>query len=805
VGKLDFEKPQRMDSIVRYLVHCNNTFFDENQLPTWGIPIQVKVGAKLVDLLVETAMVTRGESIGLELEGSPAFKFERLGHGRSTHWNGLNKVNIKKQAEFLVCSEEMLKKIENHLEILSFLHPKYMPMVVPPIPWTSAFSGGYLTHKTFVMRVRGSKLQRKMLKEADQWKGDFKLRENNGNDNDFASLGGLASPLDDDSLAAAAAASSYDEGAEFMMEDESGAQGVYHHEDVTHQLDVGDLGLDETEGESFSAGSYKRKGMSEVYDALNSLGWTSWRINKKVFGVVDKVWNSDMEELRQRTELPSRTDNEMIPEPAARFRMVSSKHNLTFGTLSESSYENALRTRRNNELLRENRENYSQKCDFLYKFDTAKKYIEEDAIYFPHNMDFRGRAYPMHPYLNHLGSDLCRSMLKFSDAKPMGDRGLRWLFIHVANLRGANKMSLDSREEYSKNSLDAILDSAKNPLGGSRWWADAENPYQCLATCFEIAEALESGSPATFASSIPVHQDGSCNGLQHYAALSRDEEGARSVNLLPCDAPYDVYSRVAALVAEAVEKHAHDPSSAYHREAINLLGEVDRKLVKQTVMTSVYGVTFIGARQQIASRLKERGWTDKDKIYVTSRVAAKLTMNALDKAFKNAKETMRWLGDCASIISKSGEPVSWTTPLGLPVAQPYRRKKKFVVITNNQRLILQKSNEADPVSPLKQRTAFPPNYVHSLDSSHLLMTASECHQRGITFAGVHDSFWTHASSIDEMNTVLREKFIDLHKQPLLENLLNEFQAAHPKLRLPPVPELGPLDLEHVKDAPYFFS
>ena len=33
---------------------------------------------------------------------------------------------------------------------------------------------------------------------------------------------------------------------------------------------------------------------------------------------------------------------------------------------------------------------------------------------------------------------------------------------------------------------------------------------------------------------------------------------------------------------------------------------MDRKLVKQTVMTSVYGVTYIGARDQIKKRLKER-------------------------------------------------------------------------------------------------------------------------------------------------------------------------------------------------------
>ena len=133
------------------------------------------------------------------------------------------------------------------------------------------------------------------------------------------------------------------------------------------------------------------------------------------------------------------------------------------------------------------------------------------------------------------------------------------MFIHLANLCGANKMSLDAREDFGRSNLEAVLDSARNPVNGSRWWAGAENPYQCLATCFEIAEALELGpNPSAFESSLPIHQDGSCNGLQHYAALSRDEEGARAVNLLPCEAPYDVYSRVASLVAEEVEKHSKD-------------------------------------------------------------------------------------------------------------------------------------------------------------------------------------------------------------------------------------------------------
>lgn len=42
--------------------------------------------------------------------------------------------------------------------------------------------------------------------------------------------------------------------------------------------------------------------------------------------------------------------------------------------------------------------------------------------------------------------------------------------------------------------------------------------------------------------------------------------------------------------------------------------QVDRKLVKQTVMTSVYGVTFIGAREQIKRRLEEKGLITDDRL-----------------------------------------------------------------------------------------------------------------------------------------------------------------------------------------------
>jgi DNA-directed RNA polymerase, mitochondrial len=52
---------------------------------------------------------------------------------------------------------------------------------------------------------------------------------------------------------------------------------------------------------------------------------------------------------------------------------------------------------------------------------------------------------------------------------------------------------------------------------------------------------------------------------------------------------------------------------------------VDRKLVKQTVMTSVYGVTYVGAREQIKRRLKERGVIGEDaELFGAACYAAKV-------------------------------------------------------------------------------------------------------------------------------------------------------------------------------------
>eukprot|EP01100_Stratorugosa_tubuloviscum_P000223 TRINITY_DN1047_c0_g4_i2.p1 TRINITY_DN1047_c0_g4~~TRINITY_DN1047_c0_g4_i2.p1 ORF type:complete len:352 (+),score=160.21 TRINITY_DN1047_c0_g4_i2:379-1434(+) len=349
-----------------------------------------------------------------------------------------------------------------------------------------------------------------------------------------------------------------------------------------------------------------------------------------------------------------------------------------------------------------------------------------------------------------------------------------------------------------------ILDSAEKPLDGNRWWLSAEDPWQALACCFELKNIFEYSkhSPATtYISNLPVHMDGSCNGLQHYAAMGGDETGGRLVNILPGPKPGDIYSGVAELVSEKVAR------DAARGDPIALLthGKVSRKIVKQTVMTSVYGVTLVGARLQIQNALKDKGEVSEDDIFKISMYLTKLTFDALKEMFLGAKSIMEWLADCAKAIAKTNKAVCWTTPLGLPVVQPYRKPgKKQLIKTLVQTVVLLDEADDLPVSTARQTSAFPPNFVHSLDSTHMMLTAMACKEAGITYGSVHDSFWTHAGTIEKMSEILGQEFYNLHSQPILEQLNENFKIKYPNVILPPIPKRGNMDLALVLQSPYFF-
>ncbi|GAK65136.1 DNA/RNA polymerase [Moesziomyces antarcticus] len=677
-----------------------------SSIPKWTQITRARVGSYLVQHLMQVATVNRKATDRdgiLWEEDQPAFysTYQYLG-GKKL---GVIKLN-----------EVVAKRLDKD-SISETLHPRHLPMLVPPKPWTSHDSGGYYSVRQSAMRFKDSAEQGSYLRAAS---------------------------------------------------------------------DNGDL--------------------DTVLAALDVLGNTSWKINKPIFDVMLEVWNSgkdvaDMPPMEMETPEPVKPDNY--------------DHDIK----ARSVYLQRLK-----QWNQQRSSNHSQRCDVNYKLEIARAYLGE-RFYFPHNMDFRGRAYPMPPHLNHIGNDLCRGLLMFADSKPLGKAGLRWLRIHISNVFGYDKASFGEREQFAIDHEADIRDSVERPLDGNRWWLKADDPWQCLAACMELRAALDHPEgPEAYESCLPVHQDGTCNGLQHYAALGGDLAGAKQVNLSGGDRPADVYSGVADLVIKVLDEEA----AKGDRTAKILQGKVTRKVVKQTVMTTVYGVTFIGAKNQVMRQLADRGDVPAEDLFNAASFLAKVIMSCIGNLFSGAQKIQDWLSFSAKVIAKSipGQRVEeatrpylpneanlrradvrgfsrdpakadriakeqmtsviWTTALGLPVVQPYRKAKKRQVSTSMQTVFINDPLLNAEVSPAKQASAFPPNFIHSLDATHMILTALECHAAGLTFASVHDSYWTHAADIDTMSDMIRETFVRLHSQDILYRLREEFLQRYEGYKVPVV-------------------
>ncbi|TDL27019.1 DNA/RNA polymerase [Rickenella mellea] len=657
----------------------------------WSQVVRARIGSFLVDCLMDVATVQRtavDKRTGEEIEEEqPAF-FHSYEYVRG-HKLGVIRLNP-------AVSERLSRD-----SLRETLHPRHLPMLVPPKPWLNHDNGGYLYNKTSVMRFKDTQEQLTYLRHASQ---------------------------------------------------------------------LGHVEL--------------------VYAGLDVLGSTPWRINKAIFDIVLQVWNSGQGLIK----IPSVNFDVLEPIKPANYETDQYARSKYLNEVREWQFQRA--------------NAHSDRCNVNYKVEIARAFLH-DVMYLPHNVDFRGRAYPIPPHLNHLGDDLSRGLLTFAESKPLGQSGLRWLKIHLANLYGYDKGSFEERVNFVREHLDNVYDSAENPLEGRMWWTKADDPWQCLATCMELRNALKSEDPEAFLSCLPVHQDGTCNGLQHYAALGGDGKGAQQVNLSATDRPSDVYT----YVANMVERKVAEDAAKGHKVGQLVLGKISRKVVKQTVMTTVYGVTYVGARAQIERQLKDRGDIQINDCWDASSYIAKLTMESIGDLFSGAKGIQDWLTTSAQLIARSipksridnlmshttsynpgvsakrlpkeqMTSVVWTTPLGLPVVQPYRKTKRKQIMTSLQSVYISDPNLPSEVNAGKQASAFPPNFIHSLDATHMMLTALECRRTNLTFASVHDSYWTHASTIDKMSEIIRETFIALHSSEVLSKLHDEFVERYADYRIP---------------------
>ena len=339
--------------------------------------------------------------------------------------------------------------------------------------------------------------------------------------------------------------------------------------------------------------------LTDVRKAVNAVQNTPWRINKKVLDVLKYV----IEVGGGIAGIPNvyeATKPAVLPENPTEEQLKAYKVRMT------GFYR--LETRRKSILLR-----------ILSHIRTAEKFAEFDRIYFPCNMDFRGRIYPV-PVFSFQGDDVNKSLIEFADAPACQDESCwDWLLIEGANLAGIDKVSYDDRKKWVLDN-DAQIMSVVNSPKEDLWWADQDCPCEFLAWCFEYARAKEwkekhNNSIIGFTCGINVAFDGTCSGLQHFSAILRDPVGGQAVNLIPGDKPSDIYGIVAAKVNKQLENDllngTHDcfvedkKGNSYRKFGTKFLSGVwvaygvTRKVTKRSVMTLAYGSKEYGFRDQI--------------------------------------------------------------------------------------------------------------------------------------------------------------------------------------------------------------
>tara|TARA_R100000697_G_scaffold58654_1_gene71697 strand:- start:5092 stop:7644 length:2553 start_codon:yes stop_codon:yes gene_type:complete len=548
--------------------------------------------------------------------------------------------------------------------------------------------------------------------------------------------------------------------------------------------------------------------MKPVYESTNALQDTSWRVNPKVFQVLETMY----EQNQMVGKIPPKYDLDKPPKPTN----LSGKEFEEW--LSNNKEEWVKWKRRSTRVEDFNHAVTSKRLQMDKILKLARDRSKEPEIYFPHQLDFRGRCYPIPMFLNPQGIEYSRALLEFAKGERMSNNpdSARWLAIHGANQYGEDKCSLDDRVEWVKKHTEFIIEAARNPLSND-FWKTADKPFCFLAFCFEWESYCRLGDKHE--THIPVSVDGSCNGLQLFSLLLRDEIGGRATNLIPSGTPQDIYQIVADKTIEELEQEVDEPFRSKCKWSKKEMADmwlkvgVNRKLTKRPVMIVPYSGTMYSCREYIEDYLRNDVQTNPfgdDLLYPTIYLA-QIIWNKIDSTVVKAREAMEWLKQVTRLAAIEDLPITWSTPSGFQVIQAYRQVNTRRVETKMNEGIVKLSLHEDgqQLNRRRQKSGCSPNYIHSLDSAAMALVTCKMKAQGVHhFAMVHDSYGCHATNVQRLSKCLRQVFVEMFQDDLLEKFRDEIFSMLSKKnqkKIPPLPAKGSLQLDKVLESDYFFA
>ncbi len=545
--------------------------------------------------------------------------------------------------------------------------------------------------------------------------------------------------------------------------------------------------------------------------AVNHIQNTPWSINGFVLDLVQSIVEAgtnltspangedDMVLLVEKPQNPRWFDPAFTNKPKAVWQAMSP---------DERKASNSLRSER----LEKYEEALGVYRATLRIVETAKEMAQFDQFYFPHNMDFRLRIYPIPTDLNPQSNDLSKGLLRFAIGTRLGSEGLFWLGVMVASHWGEDKLSMQDRYQFARdpNFFEKVESWVDDPMA-NRGWAEADAPFQFLAAAHEWVLANRSAVPESFVSYLPGSLDGSCNGAQHLSIMARDLVGAEATNCCAKRSRKDLYMEVAERVWKVVLRDAEKGVP----EALVWVPKLQeparrRKVVKRAVMTVPYGVTKYGVADfMVKDRHVEKSqWSE-------ARYMRDLIMASIDETLENGRALQRWFQACAVKCAEAGLPLIWDTPAGSKVTQAYYNLVQKRILTGNTKFIVyEEPRPGEPdwefrnrvgINIQKAGTSAPPNVVHSCDASHLQITVCRMHDAGIrSFSMIHDSFGCPLAHVGIMRDILRQSIVDMYQGNYLLRW-KESVEKYSGLKMPDPPTLGEFNILEILQSEFFFS
>lgn len=523
--------------------------------------------------------------------------------------------------------------------------------------------------------------------------------------------------------------------------------------------------------------------LSVVYEGINAAQSTAWRINPKVYAVLVKL-------MEIGHDAPGLTALDPKPEP---------------GRLPDAEAKDAEKLRLHKNEIRKaktaNAKMISKRFAQHRIFSAARKFVPYKELYFAYNLDFRGRVYACSDDLSPQGNDLQRGLLEFAEGDTLNEDGADWLLIHLANTYGVDKVSFAARLRWAVDHHAMLLEVAANPLDCTAWHT-ADQPWQFLAACFAYEDFVEKRFESVCR--VPVMLDGSCSGIQHYAALLRDEVAGAQVNLIPSDKPGDLYNVVAGVVNE-------ECSPEWKAFGIT------RKEVKRSVMVLPYGGTFISnldyVRDSVRKRLEQEPrprWLTEETEQDHFVSLAKTNWAAMHEVVKGPITGMKWVRSLVRQWAKHSprRKLNWVAPCGFPVVTDYLKRSVHAssvhATIGGEALAVRYVDATDVTDWERVERAAAPNFVHSLDASHLLLSLKRAKRAGIDkLAVVHDAFGTTPTRTAEFARILREEFAALYIWSPFECLTKAAREA--TVEVPELPPMGSLKTEDIAKSEYLFA